>query len=218
MFTGLIQEVGRIRSIRARGEGAQLEVEAEEIGPRAELGESIAVNGTCLTVEGSRPWGFVCYAGGETLDRTTIGLLKIGSPVNLERALRVGDRLGGHFVQGHVDCVGELVERKEEGGTVRLRFDLPEEYARYVVEKGSVAVDGISLTVTETAGTAFGVAIIPHTLAHTTLEAAERGQRVNIETDILAKYVERLQGGETDEGVSKELLTRHGFISESGRA
>lgn len=212
MFTGLIQEVGRIESVRAVGGGAELAVEAPEIGPHAGIGESIAVNGACLTVERANERGFICHAGEETLERTTIGRLRAGSAVNLERALRVGDRLGGHFVQGHVDCVGEVVGRSDHGSTVRLQFDLPEEYARYVVEKGSVAVDGISLTVTEMTGTAFAVAVIPHTLANTTLDGAESNQQVNIETDILAKYVERLQGGESGSAVTRDLLARHDFI------
>lgn len=218
MFTGLIEEVGRIGTIRATGGGAELVVEAPAVGADAEIGESIAVNGVCLTVESADERGFTAYAGEETLERTTTGRLKSGSAVNLERALRVGARLGGHFVQGHVDCVGELVARSDRGGTVRLEFRIPGEYARYVVEKGSIAIDGISLTVTEVSGDQFGVAIIPHTLKSTTLEAAGRGQVVNVETDILAKYVERLHGGEASEGVSKDLLARHGFIEGSGMA
>ncbi len=212
MFTGLIQEVGEVRSVRPAGGGAQIEVNSAEIGPRAEVGESIAVNGACLTVEATDEGGFVCHAGEETLRRTTIGRLNSGSRVNLERALQVGDRLGGHFVQGHVDCVGEVVRSIERGSTTALEFELPEEYARYVVEKGSIAVDGISLTVTDVSGTTFGVAVIPHTLAHTTLAGVVPGQQVNIETDILAKYVERLQGDAGPEGVSRDLLSRHGFV------
>jgi len=212
MFTGLIQEVGRIRSVRRSGGGAGLHVEAPAIGPRAEVGESVAVNGACLTVERPETDGFVCHAVTETLRRTTIGELAAGAPVNLERALAVGDRLGGHFVQGHVDCVGEIVARADEGTTVRLWIELPAEYARYVAEKGSVAVDGISLTVTEVSDGRFGVAIIPYTLANTALADAATGLRVNIETDILAKYVERLLGREGDGDVSLDLLAEHGFI------
>lgn len=212
MFTGLIQEVGRVRRMRRAGGGADLEVHAPEIGPHAEIGESIAVNGTCLTVEHSGRDGFTCHAGAETLSRTTIGGLSVGSAVNLERALSVGDRLGGHFVQGHVDCVGRIVSRSEDGTTVRFSVELPTPWQRYVVEKGSVAVDGISLTVTEITGQVFSVAIIPHTLANTTLESAQAGQRVNIETDILAKYIERLAGREPEEGISEDFLAEHGFI------
>ncbi|MGD9496892.1 MAG: riboflavin synthase [Armatimonadota bacterium] len=212
MFTGLIQEVGRIGSIRRTGGGAELYVQAPGIAPCVRVGESIAVNGACLTVERAESAGFVCHAGAETLARTTIGGLAVGSAVNLERALAVGDRLGGHFVQGHVDCVGTIAARSDEGTTVWLWIDLPAEYARYVVEKGSVAVDGVSLTVTEVSGARFGVAIIPHTLANTTLAGATQGRQVNIETDILAKYLERLVGGAPAEGLSRQFLAEHGFI------
>jgi riboflavin synthase len=213
MFTGLIQEVGSVRSVRPDGGGADLEIAAPAIGPEAVIGESIAVNGTCLTVEGAGDVGFVAHAGAETLARTTIGELKVGSAVNLERALAVGDRLGGHFVQGHVDCVGEIAARADEGSTVRISVQIPEHYSGYVVEKGSIAIDGISLTVTEIEEDTFGVAIIPHTLTSTTLENAHRGQLVNIETDILAKYVMRLLGREDPSGgVSRGTLAEHGFI------
>jgi len=217
MFTGLIQEVGSIRAVRPAAGGAELEIAAPGIGPEAALGESIAVNGACLTVERAADWGFACHAGAETLERTTVGGLGVGAAVNLERALAVGDRLGGHFVQGHVDCVGEIVRRSDEGSTVWLRFAIPDEYARYVVEKGSIAVDGISLTVTDVSESVFGVAIIPHTLASTTLAVAKRGQFVNIETDILAKYVMRLLGGESApdarvSDISRDMLAEHGFI------
>ncbi len=215
MFTGLIEEVGSIRSMRPSGGGSDLEIAAAETGAEAEVGESIAVNGTCLTVERADERGFVCHAGAETLDRTTIGTLSVGSVVNLERALAVGDRLGGHFVQGHVDCVGEIVGRTDEGTTVRFEVELPDEYTRYVVEKGSIAIDGISLTVTSVAESTLGVAIIPHTLANTTLEQARSGQPVNIETDILAKYVMRLLGEDGANGadsISREMLSEHGFM------
>jgi len=212
MFTGLIEEVGRIGALRRSGGGADLVIEAPGIGAAAVVGESVAVNGVCLTVEASRPAGFTCHAGAETLARTTIGELGSGAAVNLERALAVGGRLGGHFVQGHVDCVGEIVGRADEGSTVRFTVAMPEDYLRFVVEKGSIAVDGISLTVAEVGGDRFSVAIIPHTLAHTTLESAGRGQRVNIETDILAKYVQRSLGGDAPGGVTTDFLAEHGFI------
>lgn len=212
MFTGLIEEVGRIGAIRRSGGGADLAVEAPGIGAAAVVGESIAVNGVCLTVESAHPAGFTCHAGAETLARTTIGELAAGAAVNVERALAVGGRMGGHFVQGHVDCVGEIVARADEGSTVRFSVSMPEQYLRFVVEKGSIAVDGISLTVTEVGDGRFGVAIIPHTLAQTTLRDARRGQRVNIETDILAKYVRRLLGGDVPGGVTTDFLAEHGFI------
>lgn len=212
MFTGLIEEVGRIGALRRADGGADLVIEAPGIGATAVVGESIAVNGVCLTVEAPRPGGFTCHAGAETLARTTIGELAAGAAVNLERALAVGGRLGGHFVQGHVDCVGEIVRRADRGSTVYFTVTMPEEYLRFVAEKGSIAVDGISLTVTEVGSAQFSVAIIPHTLAHTTLESAGRGQRVNIETDILAKYVLRYLGRGGPGGVTTEFLAEHGFI------
>ncbi len=201
MFTGLIQEVGTIGAIRQRGGGAELTVSAPSIGPVCEIGESIAVNGTCLTVERPMDAAFVCYAGSETLERTTVGALGTGARVNLERALAVGERLGGHFVQGHVDCVGTLTARHADGETVRLTCEIPTEFMDHLVPKGSIAVDGISLTVTDVGESDFGVAIIPHTLGNTTLADATTGQRVNIETDVLAKYVARLvRGGDTGSG------------------
>ncbi|MEA3399663.1 MAG: riboflavin synthase [Armatimonadota bacterium] len=212
MFTGLIQEVGAIRRVRPSGGGADLQIQAPQIGPQTEVGESVAINGACLTVEAPGDDGFTCHAGAETLARTTLGELSVGAGVNLERALSVGDRLGGHFVQGHVDCVGRIAARRDEGTTAWFSIEVPPEHARYVVEKGSVAVDGISLTVTEVAGVTFEVAIIPYTLANTTLGTAGPGQRVNIETDILAKYVERLTGGEPEADISTDFLAEHGFI------
>ena len=214
MFTGLIQEVGRIEALRPRGGGLELTVAAPRIGPSCEVGESIAVNGPCLTVERRLAAGFVCFAGSETLERSTVGELSVGDAVNLERALVVGERLGGHFVQGHVDCVGVLTARREQGETVWLSFEMPAALMRYVATKGSIAVDGISLTVTGTSGNSFETAIIPHTLANTTLERAGAGRRVNIETDILAKYVERLTGAADggDGGISEQFLAEHGFV------
>lgn len=212
MFTGLIQEVGLVEAVSPRGGGLQLAVAAPRIGPQCSTGESIAVNGACLTVERPGQRGFVCFAGSETIRRTTVGELVPRAPVNLERALAVGDRMGGHFVQGHVDCVGILVGRAAEGETILLEFELPQEYLPYVAPKGSIAVDGISLTVTEVTERGFGVAIIPHTLANTTLAGARVGQRVNIETDIIAKYVARLTGVRVSGGLTREFLAEHGFM------
>lgn len=214
MFTGLIQEVGAIEGLRPRGGGLELTVSAPAIGPVCEVGESIAVNGTCLTVERALDAGFVCYAGVETVERTTVGEFRAGGAVNLERALAVGERLGGHFVQGHVDCVGVMTGRREEGETVRFSFEMPAEYLGEVVAKGSIAVDGISLTVTEVRNNGFGVAVIPHTLANTAFRDARAGRKVNIETDILAKYVARLVRGDarSSEGLTEGFLAEHGFM------
>ncbi len=215
MFTGLIQDVGTIADVRPVGGGRELGIEAATVGPECKVGESIAVSGACLTVEEISDRGFVCHAGAETLERSTLGQLGVGAKVNLERALAVGDRLGGHFVQGHVDCTGKVIARRDEGSTAWFDFAIPEDFMRYVVPKGSVAIDGISLTVTEVQEGAFSVAVIPHTLAKTTLATARPGDAVNVEVDVLAKYVERLLGQREsgdDTGLTEELLAEHGFI------
>ena len=211
MFTGLIEEVGQIEGIQATATGRDVTVLAPGIAAAAAIGDSIAINGICLTVVqlGSRT--FACHAGIETLGRTTAGDWQRGRRVNLEQALAVGARLGGHFVQGHVDCVGACTGRTARGETTEFSFTVPEEQAAYLVEKGSVAVDGVSLTVTRVTSAGFSVAIIPHTLGHTTLDDLQPGQSVNIEVDILAKYVRRALGMEPTGGLTQEYLREHGF-------
>jgi len=215
MFTGLIEEVGEIESTRATATGRDVTVRAPAIAAAAQIGDSIAVNGTCLTVVALGAGTFSCHAGSETLARTTAGDWQRGRRVNLEQALQVGARLGGHFVQGHVDCVGACSGRRAVGETVEFSFTLPEAQAVYLAEKGSVAIDGISLTVTRVSAQGFSVAIIPHTLGHTTLDDMGPGQAVNIEVDILAKYVRRAMGLEASEGepqgLTEEFLREHGF-------
>jgi riboflavin synthase len=184
VFTGLVRQVGRVASF----DGGRLVVETTI---DAALGDSVAVNGVCLTVVGND--GALAFdAVPETLARTALGSLASGSRVNLEPALRAGDALGGHYVQGHVDGVATVRSVEAEGEGKRIWFDLSPSLLRYVVEKGSVAVDGASLTVAATDDAGFAVALIPHTLAHTTLDALRAGDPVNLETDILAKYVEKL--------------------------
>ncbi len=181
MFTGLIEELGTLAS----RDGSRLTFAAEVVTAGAQVGDSIAVNGCCLTVVDVGPGRWSADVVDETLSRTNLGQLQPGEPVNLERPLRLGDRLGGHVVQGHVDGVGEVLA-PAPGLVVRT----PD--TRYLAEKGSVAVDGVSLTVVEVEGDRFGVAVVPHTAALTTLGKREAGDRVNLEFDILAKYVERL--------------------------
>jgi riboflavin synthase len=177
------------------------------------LGESVSVNGVCLTVERHDASGFACHAGEETLRRTTLGEAKVGTPVNLERALLPGSRLGGHFVQGHVDGIGSVRSHRPAGSTVWFEFEAPAELAPYLAPKGSVAVDGVSLTVVECSDSRFSAAIIPHTLARTVLRERRPGDRVNLEADVLAKYVERLLSARarTGGGLTEEYLREHGF-------
>jgi riboflavin synthase len=191
MFTGLIADLGSVASIERDSDGATLEISTALAGELAE-GDSIAVNGVCLTVTGVREGGFSTQAMLETLRRSSLERLRPGSPVNLELALRADGRLGGHIVQGHVDGTGTVVGTREEGFARVVEIEVEGELGRYLVEKGSVAVDGVSLTVSETREDGFSVSLIPETLARTNLGAAQVGDRVNIETDVLAKHVERL--------------------------
>lgn len=213
MFTGLIEEVGSLRSARPEGGGRVLTVEAGHVLEETAPGDSIAVNGCCLTVTDLGHGAFVALAGAETLARTTVSAWRPGRPLNLERALSPSSRLGGHFVQGHVDGVGQFLAASAQGETTRLRFALPPELTPFVVEKGSIAVDGISLTVTAVDGGALEVAAIPHTMLHTTLGTLRPGEDVNLEADILAKYVHRAVAamrGETG-AVTEDYLREHGF-------
>jgi riboflavin synthase len=193
MFTGIVEERGRVRAFTPFEGGARIEIEAATVLSDAALGASIAVNGCCLTVVEQGDGWWAADAVIETLERTSLGALQTGDAVNLERPVRLADRLGGHLVQGHVDGVGELVERRSlPDGSTGMRFRAPAELLRYVVEKGSIAVDGISLTVAAVHDDGFAVAVIPHTLAVTGLGEKQPGGPVNLEVDVLAKYVERL--------------------------
>ncbi len=192
MFTGLIEEVGSVLSIRARAPGAQLEIVAPLVAENIHIGDSVAVNGCCLTLSARRADQLTFDLLGETLARTNLQMLKRDSSVNLERALRTDGRLGGHFVQGHVDCTSRVISFRQTGGDHRLEVGLPAEFARYVACKGSIAINGISLTVAEISPMSFAVWIIPHTKRNTNLHRAEAGTLVNLEFDILAKYVERM--------------------------
>ena len=193
MFTGIIEELGRIRALTPAEGGARIEIDATLVLDDAAIGASIAVNGCCLTVVELDDGGWAADAVTETLERTSLGTLRAGDPVNLERPVRLADRLGGHVVQGHVDGVGTLVNREPlPDGSTRMRFAAPAGLLRYVVEKGSITVDGISLTVAALHRDGFDIAVIPHTLAVTTLGSKQPGDPVNLEVDVLAKYVERL--------------------------
>lgn len=213
MFTGLIEDTGRVASLHRRGEAGVLTVETALPTAEIAIGDSVAVNGACLTVTASTLRTLTFDVSPESISRTTIGKLSSGDRVNLERALRLGDRLGGHIVSGHVDCAGQLIRSENRAGNHQLQFTLPSAHARYLVEKGSVTIDGISLTVNAVSQEGFAVNIIPHTYSNTTFEQLRVGDRVNIETDIIGKYVERLASPWKSEGsLSMKTLTENGFI------
>lgn len=216
MFTGLVEATGRIETVENHGRDRRLRLAP---GPTLmeglQAGDSIAVNGACLTVVDPDGAGFCVDVSAETLAHTDLGTLTAGDRVNLERALLPTTRLGGHLVSGHVDGVGTVVDRHPDGASQRFRIRVPDVLARYIAPKGSVCVDGISLTVNEVAGSEFGVNIVPHTLAHTTLDETRQGDGVNIEVDLVARYLERLLAdGAVGEGVTRDLLQRSGFLRE----
>ncbi len=192
MFTGLVREVGEVGWLRRTEQTVQLLLKAPRTAPRVRTGESVAVNGCCLTVTAHREEQLMFDLLEESLKRTNLGQLKPGSPVNLERALRVDGRLGGHFVQGHVDDTTKVIDLEELGSDLRLDLALSGEFARYLAYKGSVAINGVSLTVAAVDEEKFSVWVIPHTLENTNLGDLEIGDSVNLEFDILSKYVERL--------------------------
>lgn len=192
MFTGLITDLGRVRSVESSAGGARLVVEtAYDMAPVA-IGASIACSGACMTVvEKGADW-FAVDVSAESMARTTIGDWKPGARINLEQSLRLGDELGGHLVSGHVDAVATVLERRPDGDSLRVSFQIPEEYEGFIASKGSVALDGVSLTVNEVESARFGVNIIPHTAERTSFGALEAGDSVNLEVDLIARYVARL--------------------------
>lgn len=216
MFTGIIRAVGQITDMTPRGGDLRLTVRAGDLPwGEFERGESIAVNGVCLTAVELLDDGFETDVSRETMNVTALGSLAAGSRVNLEPSLALGERLGGHLVSGHVDCVGTVVGREPDARSVRFDIELPAEFARYVARKGSVCVDGTSLTINAVAGNRFSVNIIPHTAENTVMHAYAVGTRVNIEVDMLMRYLERLlQGGRLDNealGISREFLEANGY-------
>jgi riboflavin synthase len=192
MFSGIVESIGRVRKAEGGADGVRLSFEAREEMVEARLGDSIAVDGACLTLVGFDEEGFEVDLAPETLQRTTLGELQPGSRCNLERAMALGDRLGGHLVTGHIDGVGEVSGRRPEGDSHWITVTAPEEVMRYIVQKGSVAVDGISLTVAACGAETFSVAVIPYTAEQTTLLEKEVGSNVNLEADLVGKYVEKL--------------------------
>lgn len=209
MFTGIVEDVGKVREIKIKSKDVLFiiqvkHIDAGEIG----LGESIAVNGTCLTVISSGKNNFTVEASHETLKRTNLSKLKVGSKVNLERALKIGGRLGGHIVNGHVDGIGKVESIEKRGKSIEIWFSLPEELSRYVVEKGSIAVDGVSLTINAVTGNRFSVNIIPYTQDATIFAELRSGDLVNIECDIIGKYVEKFVLGKDKKKDIRELIQK----------
>lgn len=218
MFTGIIEAVGRIAAIQPKGQDARVRVQTGKLAlADVQLGDSIAVNGVCLTVVELPGDGFWADVSGETLSRTAFAGLAVGGRVNLEKALTPTTRLGGHLVSGHVDGVGKVVERSPAGRSVQFVIEAPRELAKYIAEKGSICVNGISLTVNRVEGARFWLNIVPHTLEETTLDDALPGTAVNLEVDLIARYLERLLLGEraaepTGGGITEAFLAENGFI------
>ncbi len=217
MFTGIILAIGKIKAIEAKSGDCRLTIDVGKL-PMDDvvLGDSIAVNGVCLTAVELGPQFFVADVSNETLSRTSLERVVVGMPVNLELALTPTTRLGGHIVSGHVDGLGTVIEKTPDARSYRFRFKAPDELAKYIAEKGSICINGISLTVNEVDGAVFSVNIVPHTLTETTLGNTEVGTLVNLEVDLLARYMERLMQGETAAKsggkVTHELLQNSGFI------
>lgn len=212
MFTGIIKASGRIAAIESRGGDRRLRVAASGL-PFADFatGESIAVNGVCLTAVALQSNGFDADVSTETLAVTTLGHLVAGSRVNLEPALAVGERLGGHIVSGHVDGIGTVRTRRADGRAWRFEIEAPRDLARYIAKKGSITVDGVSLTINAVSGAVFAVTIIPHTLGETLFADYGAGTTVNLEVDMMARYLERLLGADAEGGLTTEFLKAHGY-------
>jgi len=211
MFTGIIEEMGNVKALRREGGAARLTISASTVLGSTALGDSICVNGVCLTVVDMGKSEFSADVANETLKVTNLGELQVGQKVNLERALQLSARIGGHLVTGHVDAVGRIREKRQEGNSWRVFIEAPETALRYTIKKGSVAVDGISLTVADVDITGFSIAMIPHTAKLTTLGFKSAGDSVNLETDIIGKYVERLLSGRVEGDLNLEFLRGHGF-------
>jgi riboflavin synthase len=218
VFTGLIEGRGTVLRLENKGEGLRPWIKAEFAWPDPRLGESIAVNGVCLTATSWKDGVFAVDISEESLSRSTLGRLQAGKFVNLERALRLSDRLGGHLVTGHVDGVGEITQREARGEFLWYRIAFPENLGPFIVEKGSIAVEGVSLTVNRVSGFTFDLTIIPHTADQTTLPAKRGGEAVNLETDLIGKYVvhfldrTRSAGSRPESKITTDFLTQHGFF------
>lgn len=211
MFTGIIEEIGRVRALRRGARSFTLEIGARKVLEGTQVGDSIATNGVCLTVTRMDEGGFAADVMPETVERTALKRLQPGSPVNLERALTLNSRLGGHLVAGHVDATGRIASRREDDTALWLEIEAEPAVLRYVVEKGSIAIDGVSLTVARVGERSFSVSLIPHTQGVTTLHERRVGDRVNLENDMLVKYVEKLMGRAPQGGLTLDFLRENGF-------
>ena len=216
MFTGIVEETGRIKSIRGGGDSAVLEVEGSVVLEDVKLGDSIAVNGVCLTVTSHTASSFTADVMHETLNRSSLGQLAVGGSVNLERAMPADGRFGGHIVSGHIDGTGTIVSIRDDANATWYEIEAAPEILRYIVEKGSIAIDGISLTVAKVTDTTFSVSIIPHTSAQTTLSERRVGDIVNLENDIVGKYVEKLMKLEEPAPPVRESKITEAFLIEHG--
>jgi riboflavin synthase len=216
VFTGLVEDVGKIERVEPlpSGQGVRLQLTARLLEEQQPLGASLAVDGVCLTITAWEKGRATAEVGPETMARTTLGALAPGVQVNLERPMRLGDRLGGHMVAGHVDAVGRIQAARPRAEAIDITVETPAALSRYIVEKGSIAIDGISLTVNRVDDSSFDVSIIPHTQTATTLTRKSAGARVNLEVDLIGKYVERLLGGYAPKGLTVAKLKEHGFVDE----
>jgi riboflavin synthase len=212
MFTGIIATIGKIESVQAKGGDIRLQVATQNLDlSDVKLGDSIANNGVCLTVIAMSKGSLSFDVSRESLDRTSLGTVKAGSEVNLEKALAVGDRLGGHFVSGHVDGLGKVIAKQESARSVQFRFEVPLGLERYIAEKGSICIDGTSLTVNKAENNWFEVNIIPHTMQETIMKSYQVGTQVNLEVDLIARYLERLLPKQAS-SITRETLLQNGFI------
>ena len=211
IFTGLVDEMGKVKNISKKEQGLQIEIQAEKIIENLKIGDSISTNGVCLTVTGYTKNSFTADAMYETIDRSNLKRLKTGDSVNLEKSLTLSTPLGGHLVTGDVDCESEIIAVVPKGIAKYYKFSIDKKYSRYIVEKGRITIDGASLTVIEVDNESFSVSLIPHTLENITLGNKKAGDKVNIETDLFAKYVEKILRAEKDEGLTLEFLSKNGF-------
>jgi riboflavin synthase len=213
MFTGIIAAIGQVESVQPKGGDLKLQIATGKLDlADVKLGDSVALNGVCLTVVEMKAASLSFDVSKESLQRTSLNKISTGSEVNLEKAMAVGDRLGGHIVSGHVDGLGKVVSLQASARSVQFRFETPAELMRYIVEKGLICIDGISLTVNKVGDNWFEVNIIPHTMQETIISNYQSGSQVNLEVDIIARYLERLMPEATSKGITKETLMKNGFI------